>query len=119
MAPLEKDKSEAILTHVSQQRLTVDQDTIRERVHGPDVGRPVSVTKTSREWEQSLQDLRDLLIVDEGSERKTCDKSNAQAKLDAVEELYVEYGTRSEAVGAQQVNKVCRRQVKIDMLEAQ
>lgn len=82
--------SEADSKHKSQQRLTVDQDTICERVHGPDIGRPVSVAKTSREREESLQDLWNLLIVDKGSECESCDDTDAQTKLDAVENLNVE-----------------------------
>lgn len=77
------------------------------------------MAKTSREWEQSLEDLWNLFVVHEWSKGKTSDNSYAQTELDAVEELDMEDGTRSKAIRAQQVDKVCRCQVEVDVLEAE
>jgi hypothetical protein len=77
------------------------------------------VAEASREREQPFQDLRNLFIVDERPECKACDDTNAQAKLDAVEDLDVKNRTRPKTVGSQKVDKVCRCQVKVDMLETE
>lgn len=92
---------EVVLWLERQHKLTIDQNAIREGVHGPDVGCPVSVAKASREWEQPLQDLWNLFIVDERSECKSCNKANAQAKFDAVEDLNMEDRARPKAVRSQ------------------
>ena len=60
-----------------QRWLTVNQHTVGERVHGPDIWRPVGVTESSREWEQPLEHLRDLLVVHERTESETRDDCNA------------------------------------------
>lgn len=47
------------------------------------------MAETSREREESLENLRDLLIVNERSESKASHNDDAESKLDAVEELDV------------------------------
>ena len=93
--------SEEVLEKISNERLTIDQHAIRERVHSPDIGCPVSVAKASREREQSLQDLRHLFVVHEWSKCKASNNADAQTKLDAVEELNMKDGTRPKAIRAQ------------------
>ena len=92
--------SETILDKVSNE-LTIDQHPVRERVHGPDVGCPVSVAEASREREQSLQDLWHLFVVHEWSKCKASNNADAQTELDAVEELNMKDGTRTKAIRAQ------------------
>ena len=103
---------------MSSKRLTVNQNTIREGVHGPDVWCPVSVAEASREREQSLQDLWNLFVIHEWSECKASNYADAQTQLDTVGKLDVKDGARSKAIRAQQVDKVCRGQVEVNVLEA-
>jgi hypothetical protein len=86
---------------VSQPRLTVDQYTVRERVHSPDIWCPVSMAKASREWEKSLQDLWYLVVVHEWSECKSGNHTDAHAQFDAVEDLDIKDGARSKAIRPQ------------------
>lgn len=111
--------SERILKKISNGNLTIYQHAVREGVHGPDIWCPVSVAKASREWEQSLQDLRHLFVVQEWSKCNASNRADAQTQLDAVGELDMENGTRSKAIRAQEVDKVCRSQVEVDVLEAE
>jgi hypothetical protein len=75
------------------------------------------VAKPSCEWEQSLQNLRDLFVVHERTEGETSDHGNAQSEFDAVEDLNVKDGTRSEAVRPQEVDEVGWSHVEVDMFE--
>lgn len=69
--------------------LTVYQHSVGERVHCPNIRCPICMAETSREREESLENLRDLLIVNERSESKASHNNDAESKLDAVEELDV------------------------------
>jgi len=75
------------------------------------------VAKTSCEWEQSLQHLRDLFVIHERTERETCDDGDAQSEFDAVEELNVKDRTRPEAVCPQKVDEVGWCHVEVNVLE--
>lgn len=103
---------------MSSKILTVDQNTIREGVHGPDIRCPVSVAEASREREQSLQDLWHLFVIHEWSECKASNYADAQTQLDTVGKLDVKDGARSKAIRAQQVDKICRGQIEVNVLEA-
>jgi len=74
------------------ERHTVDEHSVRERVHRPDVGRPVRVAQAPREGKQSAQDLRYLVFDGEGAKSDSQDGTDAATKLDAVEELDPEDG---------------------------
>jgi hypothetical protein len=63
--------------------------------------------------------LWNLFVVHEWSKCKASNCADAQAEFDAVGELDVKDGTRPKAVCAQQVDKVCRSQVEVDVLEAE
>jgi hypothetical protein len=77
------------------------------------------VTESSREWEQPLQHLRDLLIVHERTKGKTGDDCDAQSEFDAVDDLNVKDGTRPKAIRPQEVDEVGRSHVEVDVLETE
>ncbi len=109
----------ALLDRQPEPRREHDQHAVHERVHGPDVGRPVGVAEPAREGEQTAEDLRDLALERERAERGAEDGRDARAQLEAVEELDAEDGFRREAVGAQEEDEVGRCQVEVDVLHAQ
>ena len=69
---------------------TINQDSIRKRVHGPDVRRPISVTQASREWKQSREQLIELPKIDKRSESETKDHDDADSKVDTVQKANVQ-----------------------------
>ena len=65
---------------------TVNEHSVSERVHCPDIWSPVSMAKTARKWEQALEDLLELSPKSKWP-KCTCEHCNkAHAQLDAVEE---------------------------------
>jgi len=77
------------------------------------------MAQASREWEQSLQDLWYLFVVHKWPKCKASNYADTQAQFDAVEDLDIKDGARPEAVRPQQVDKVCRSQVEVNMLETE
>lgn len=100
-------------------QLTVDQDSVSERVHCPNVRRPICVTKSSGKWEKSTEDLWNLLKIHERAECQSKDCNDTAAKLDAVEELNVENGSWPKTVRSEQVDEVGRSEVEVDVLQAE
>lgn len=71
-------------------RCDVDEDAIRERVHGPDVGCPVGVAEAAAEREEPAQNLWNLAPVGERPESGKEDDDYASAEFDAVQILNAE-----------------------------
>lgn len=51
------------------EELTNDEDPIDKGKHGPDIWSPIGMTKTTREGEESFQQLLRLTMVHKGSQR--------------------------------------------------
>ena len=77
------------------------------------------MAETSREWKQPAQQLWHLFVVDKGSECKDSNANDPEPELDTVGEFDVENRSRSKTVCSKQVDKVCRSQVKVDMLQTE
>ena len=80
------------------------------------------MTQTSREREQATEHLPYLSPHCEGTKSGCEDRYDAHAQLDAIEESYSEIRERRllpQAVSAQKVDKVRRREVQVDVLETQ
>lgn len=80
------------------------------------------MTQTSREWEQATEHLPYLSPHREGAKSGCEDRDDTHAQLDAIEESYSEKRERRplpQAVSAQKIDKVRRREVQIDVLETQ
>ena len=96
-----------------------DHDSVHEGVQSPNVGSPVRMAQTSREGEQTAEDLRDLVLERKGPERSHENGDDSTAKLDAVDELDPEDRFGGEAVHPEEVDEVSRGEVKVDVLHAQ
>lgn len=72
--------------------LTINQDSIGERVHRPDVGCPICVAQTAGKRKQAREDLWDLVdtMKSERSESKHDDERDSTTEFQTVEELYVD-----------------------------
>lgn len=91
--------------------LTCKKDSIRERVHSPDIWCPIGMTQAARKWEQSADHLVDLPKISKWSKShpKDCHKSRGQ--LDGIRPPNLQYRFGAEAKRAQQIHKVGRSQV--------
>lgn len=69
---------------------TIDQKSVGEGIHRPDVRCPICMAQSSRKGEKSAQNLRQLVPECEGAERSAKDSCNATAQFDAVEPLDAE-----------------------------
>jgi hypothetical protein len=63
--------------------------------------------------------LWDLLVVCKRTERQHSHKDDATSQLDAVGELNGKERSLAKTVCSQQIDKICWRKVKVDVLEAQ
>jgi hypothetical protein len=99
--------------------LTIDEHSVRQGVHGPNIGGPVGVAESPREWKESAEQLRDLSPSREWPECSSEDGSYANAEFDAVCPLHPKEVLRMQTVGSEQIHKVRGRQIQIDVLEAQ
>lgn len=76
------------------------------------------MAKSSGEGKESAENLWYLLKIDKRTKRHSKDCDDAAAKLDAVEELDVENGFSPKTVCSEQVDKVGRSEIEIDVLQA-
>lgn len=97
----------------------MDQDAIRKRVERPDIWRPIRMAKTSRKGEQSAEQLGHLFHGGKGTKRGPEYSHKPQAQLDAVQEANSEYRFGGKAVLPQKIDKVRRREVQVDVFEAE
>lgn len=100
-------------------KLTWNQGPVSERVHGPNVGRPVCMAQPTRKGEKSVLQLKNLPPLYEGSECDRKDTDHTDTQLDDVPETRSQEFLRVKAVCAQEEDEVGERQVEVDVLEAE
>ena len=96
-----------------------DQDPICEGVKSPEVGRPVSVTETTRKGEQSSSDLLELTHGCKWAESRSKHYCYAGAQLGCISKLRSEDGFRGQAICAEQEDEIRWREVQVDVLETE
>lgn len=80
------------------------------------------MAQSSREREQTTDDLRELTPQCERPEGGCKDSNDSHAQLDAVEELDVEVRegrSLPQAVGTEKIDKVGRRKIEVDVLQTE
>lgn len=78
----------------------MNQYSVGERVHRPDIWCPISMAQPSGKGEEPAQQLFHLSPIDKGAERARKYSDDREAKLDAVAESDCEPGRLAEAVGS-------------------
>lgn len=99
--------------------LTVNQNSVSQGIERPDIRCPVCMAQTAREWKQAAQNLRYLSHQSKRPKSSRKNSSEPKSKLDAVQKLDSEDGSRRQAVCPQKEDKVGRPKVRIDVLETQ
>ena len=101
MVRLEKDAVFSIFTVSIQQtdeRLTVNQDSVNKRVHGPYIRCPVCMTETPRKGEQPFLQLTQLAPICKRTESHAEDSQNCETKLGDVAKSGFQHGLGIQAI---------------------
>lgn len=98
---------------------TRNQSPIGERVHCPDVWSPVRVAQSPGEWEEPVLQLQQLTPLRKRPKGNCKDTNHTDSKFDDVPNSGSEDGFGIETIGAQQVDKVGKGKVQVDVLHAQ
>lgn len=96
--------------------LTWNQGTVYERVHRPEIWCPVRMAQSPRERKKPIFQLKKL--IGKWPKSNCEDTHYADPEFNNIQESRAKNVLRIQAVGAEEVDEVGQREVKVDMLEA-
>src|SRR5436190_15079242 len=82
----------------TDERLTVNQDSVNKRVHGPYIRCPVCMTETPRKGEQPFLQLTQLAPICKRTESHAEDSQNCETKLGDVAKSGFQHGLGIQAI---------------------
>ncbi len=77
------------------------------------------MTEAARKGKQSAQELRRLAPIHERSRSKAKDGQDTQSELENVARADAPHRLPAQAVDAQEIDEICRREIEIDVLHTQ